>query len=143
LWRMHASELEFFSQVRLPHKHAERLRSALLSDDPLQPLEYPCSMCAAFWDGKFHRDGILPPTVVRANGFHHYRVVISGIVFAFFVASHMPPEQLQPFFISPAGEFLLMRREAREIPFLAHMAMELGSAIRQRNSVSVSRPGKK
>jgi hypothetical protein len=51
LWRMGISKLPFFKQVDLG-LHLEKLRLALLGEDPLPAERYPCLLVAVQFSGK-------------------------------------------------------------------------------------------
>lgn len=134
LWRMAVSALEIFSEVNLGEKHERILRAALRHEDPLQPLEYPCLICAVKIDGKFQRDWILPPVHARSEGRHCYCVVINGILFCFYVSSHSMPQKFIGACINKQNEMSIYFGEVRKIPFLAEYVSNLGDALRKRKS---------
>lgn len=64
LWRMGVSTLPFFKDVALG-PHEERLRVALLAEDPLQPQQYPCSLVAVEMKGQLVLDWMLEPSLTK------------------------------------------------------------------------------
>jgi hypothetical protein len=132
LWRMGVSELEFFSLVDLGAKHQEILRTALINEDPLEPLQYPCFMTAVHIKGKFHTDWISQPAHNKSGSHHCHSVVINGVLFTFFVTSHAPPKEFEHVCINKNNEMRLYVSEIEEIPFLMEYAKDMGYAIRAR-----------
>jgi hypothetical protein len=92
LWRMGVSKLEFFADTNLGGKHQEILRRALLDENPLEPLEYPCLMAAVKINGEFHTAWITQSMHTKSGSYHCHCIVINGILFCFFVASHNMPQ---------------------------------------------------
>lgn len=133
IWRMGASSDPFFDCVDLG-PHLERLRQAIISDDPLSVLDYPCILTAVLIEGSFNFDLITQPSLVRHDKQHCYRIVISGILFSFFVSSHIPHNDLANVAISDNGQMTLLIRDARTIPFLdsAFGAQAKARKLRQR-----------
>lgn len=89
---MGVSKADFFKEVNLGAKHEKVLRLALMSEDPLDPLQYPCALTGVLIGGTFNPDGILPPSRVRGAYDHGYCVLIGGFLYHFIVMSHPPPE---------------------------------------------------
>lgn len=132
LWRMGVSKSDFFSQTSLGTKHEEALRTALLNEDPLEPLNYPCLMTAVHIGGKFCPDWISQPLHNKSGSYHCHSVVISGILFNFYVTSHAPPDFLNRVCLSKSNELILSVSEIKDIPSLAEVASDLCKAIRSR-----------
>jgi hypothetical protein len=132
LWRMGVSKLEFFSDVNLGSKHQEILRRALLDEDPLEPLQYPCLMAAVCIKGEFHTDWISQPMHNKSGSYHCHCIVINGILFCFYVSSHAPPADFAKVCISKKGEMSVYVGEIKDIPVLAEQAFGLRVAIRAR-----------
>ncbi len=130
LWRMGVSKLEFFKDVDLGSKHGEILRLALLNEDALDPLQYPCVMYAVHLKGKCYTDWISPPIPAKSESQRCYCIVINGILFRFFVASHAPPADFARACISRKGEMRILISELREIPLVAEFVDQLGSSVR-------------
>jgi hypothetical protein len=134
LWRMGVSNLEFFSLADLGDKHCEILRLALLNEDPLDPLQYPCVTAAVCINGKFHRDWISQPLRARSYGHHSHCIVINGIFFAFYVTSHSLPSTIGQVAISKMNEMYMYYGEIGDIPILAEYATNLSRAIKLRKA---------
>ena len=124
LWRMGVSSVHFFSLVNLGSRHEEILRLALLNEDPLEPLQYPCLM-AVVHDNKLPPDWISQPM-------HMKSVVINGMLFQFYVTSHSLPAIFADACISKKNEMRIVISEIQEIPFLAKYLAELGNGILSR-----------
>lgn len=132
LWRMGVSQLAFFSLINLGVKHQEILRVALLNEDPLEPLQYPCLMTAVHIKGKFHTDWISQPTHNKSGSHHCHSVVINGILFTFYVTSHALPKGFEQVCINKKNEMGMFVSEIEGIPFLMEHAKEMGQAIHSR-----------
>jgi hypothetical protein len=132
LWRMGVSELEFFSETNLGIKHLEKPRLALLNEDPLEPLQYPCFMSAVLINGKLHTDWISQPMHNKSDGYHCHCVVINAILFCFYVSSHAPSAVFSEVCINKKNEMSIYVGEIKDIPVLAEQAFGPGDAIRAR-----------
>lgn len=131
LWRMSVSSLPFFKDVDLG-PHEEPLRQALLSDDPLRPDQYACWMIAIEINGKPVIDWMLEPSLTRLDGHHIYWLVITGIMFSFYVGSHPPPPEISSLTLNDKGEMTILFQEAKTIPALADTLHRLSTAIQAR-----------
>jgi len=127
LWRSSVSTLAFFDEVELG-PHEEKLRLALLNNDPLQPNNYPCALTAVKIDGVFFPDWHLAPSLTKYDGHHVYRLLVSGILFMFFVGSHPPPSGLGPIILNKKNEMSVTVEEIRNIPFLSDRMLKLSKA---------------
>jgi hypothetical protein len=132
LWRMSVTQLDFFKEVVLG-PHQERIRLALLSNDPLSPDEYPCHRVAVEINRKPYFDWITPPCLERLDGFHIYWLVINGIMHSFYVGSHAPPPDLSPSFLNAGGAMVVSVRQLAEIPCLLSAVRSLAAAHKARN----------
>jgi hypothetical protein len=132
LWRMSVSRIEFFKTVSLGQKHEETLRKALLSEDPLRPEDYPCTLELLTLGGKFYQDWLLEPYFMRGR-FRLYRIIISGIRYSFFVGGCSPPDIFVSCAINHKNELLVGLFEVRDEPFLHGVVLKLGEAIRIRH----------
>src|SRR5271170_5802593 len=81
LWRTGVSELEFFSETNLGDKHQEILRCALLAEDRLEPLQYPCFMSVVCINRQLQTDWISQPMHNKSGSYHCHCVIINGILF--------------------------------------------------------------
>ena len=136
LWRMSVSTQDFFELVDLGVKHEEILRLALLNETPLEQLQYPCLMSIV------HNNGKLPfsqlstqPMHMKSDGKHCYCVVISGMLFLFYVTSHSLPAILADACISKKNEMRILIKEIRSIPFLSEQVSKLGDAVQSRRKL--------
>lgn len=129
LWRMGISRLSLFEEVRLG-PHEERLRQALLTDDPLEPHEYPFWTTAVTLRGKFHADFIVPPTLVKMDGHHVYRCMISGILYSFFVGSHRVSRGTQDLALTRKGVLQVPVMPIEDIPFLYEHIVQIANRIK-------------
>lgn len=131
LWRMGVSSLHFFSLVNLGSRHEKNLRLALLNEDPLEPLQYPCLMTVVH-DKKLPPHWISQPMHMKSDGKHCYCVVINGMLFQFYVTSHSLPAIFADACISKKNEMRIVISEIQEIPFLAKYRSELSNGILSR-----------
>ena len=131
LWRMGVSTLPFFKDVALG-PHEEKLRLALMGEDPLQPDQYACWLVAVKMTGKILLDWILEPSLTRLDGHHIYWLVITSIMFSFYVGSHPPPAAIMPLFLNKRNEMVVVVRDITDIPCLAETVQRLGAAINAR-----------
>jgi hypothetical protein len=136
LWRMGVSTQDFFKLVNLGGKHEEILRLALLNKDPLEPLQYPCLMSIV------HKNGKLPfsqlstqPVHMKSDGKHCYCVVISGMLFHFYVTSHSLPAIFADACINKKNEMCIVITEVQKIPFLVEYVSNLGNTVRARRKL--------
>jgi hypothetical protein len=131
LWRMSVSSLPFFKEVDLG-PHDEILRQALLNDDPLRPDQYPCWIIAVEINGLPVIDWMLEPSLTKLDGHHIYWLVITGLLFSFYVGGHAPPAEIKPLLLNDRGEMTILIQEAKTIPALADTLHRLGATIQAR-----------
>jgi hypothetical protein len=129
LWRMGMSRLPLFEEVRLG-PHEERLRVALQAADPLEPHEYPFWTTAVTLRGKFHADFIVQPTLVKIDGYHVYRCVISGILYSFFVGSHRVSPGIEDLALTRKGVLKVPVMSIEDIPFLHEHIVQIANRIK-------------
>src|SRR5664280_2107784 len=131
---MGVSSLQFFSLVNLGSRHQENLRLALLNENPLEPLQYPCLMSIVH-DNRLPSDWISQPMHMKSDGKHCYCVVINGMLFQFYVTSHSLPAILAGVCISNRNEMRIIVSELQKIPFLAAYLSKLGNSILSRRQL--------
>ena len=130
LWRMGISKSEFFEAVDLG-PYEEKLRLLLIAEDPGDEDHIPCAVTGVLMEGK-PGNWFLPPDRIRALGQHCYRIVISGILFLFFVSNQKPPKEAMEHFIKKDTSFTIPVRNIEDIPFLHDICLELGIAMAKR-----------
>jgi len=136
LWRMGVSNSDFFSLVDLGSKHEEILRQALLKEDPLDPLQYPCLLSIVRNNGRLHLDQISQPMHVRnADGNHCYCLVINGMLFLFYVASHSLPAIFAEACINRKNQISIIINEIQKIPILVEYVSDLKNAVVTRSKL--------
>ena len=138
LWRMSISALDFFSEVDLGTTHEERIRSALLNEDPLRPEDYPCFHSAVLIAGKIHTDGIINPISLRHYGLRCYAIYMCGLIFIFYVGKQSPQPEIFNHCITRQGTLILSKQHAQDIPFLREAIVKFGTAIKRRKTSSQS-----
>lgn len=131
LWRMSITALDFFDNVSLGQKHEEKIRKALLDEDPLQPEDYPCTFELLTLGGQFCQTLILEPYCLR-GAFRVYRAVISGIRFSFFVGGCAVPEPFILMAINRQNELAIGQTEIRDDALLHDAILRLGKGLIQR-----------
>lgn len=134
LWRMHSAEGALFNNIDLGQKHSERVRNALLIDDPLSQDDYPCFITAVMIDGQFCEDWLFQPEATRTDGRRWYHLLVAGYLFSYVVASHPLPKGLTEHSLNSNDELAVQFRELREIPFLHKTMSGFGEAERARSS---------
>ena len=127
LWRMSVSTLDFFKEVSLG-LHEEKLRLALINEDPLRFHQYPCAMNVVEIDGKACSDWFVQPTLSRIDGCHVYSPVIAGILFNFYVGSQSVQPSGVSHVLNERGQMTLSVRQLRDIPFLIKFGRRLVQA---------------
>jgi hypothetical protein len=135
LWRMSISTLKYFSDVSLG-PHEEQIRLCLLNENPSKPIDYPCFITAILFQGRFHPDWIFPPMRSKVNGAHCYAVVISGILYTFFITKKPLPVNAEQVAISERGNFLMAVSRLEEIPFLYEILMQHSKAQNERKKIT-------
>ena len=133
LWRMGVSSLSYFSAVDLG-VHEEKLRLALLCEDPLEFDHYPCFHFIVLIRGKFYADGLIPPIPSRLCGIRCYSVFINGMMFCFLVGNHPPPFVIMDHCLNQKGELKISIQEAHTIPFVRDIIVDFGHAIQLRKT---------
>lgn len=132
LWRMGAASDPIWKEVTLG-PHQEKIRQLLIAENPEAPDVYPCILTAVKLDGHFDLGWFLPPQSSRASGHRIVRVIINGMIFAFFVSSHSDQLKLGRVSINQNNEMILFVEEARKLPFVNEALNSLGEAIRRRD----------
>jgi hypothetical protein len=141
LWRMSVSNHEFFRLLKFEPEHEEKLRQALLNDDPLRPEEYCCILTVVKIHGEFKKDWMLQPAQVRGNGMRAYWVVINGVMYMFFIEGSLPDSfRIAP--INEKNEMCVMDGDATDFPFLNEPLKELSRAIQKRKTAKATREGR-
>jgi len=136
LWRMGVSSQDFFKLVNLGSEHEEILRRTLLNENPLEPLQYPCLMSIVHNNGKLPFNQLsTQPMHMKSDGKHCYCVVISGMLFQFYVTSHSLPAIFAHACISKKNEMRIVINEVQKIPFLAEYVSNIGNAVRARRKL--------
>lgn len=109
----------------------------ILQDKPGDWLEYPCMITALTLNGKFYGDFTAGAFSTKVERVSVWAFVLSGFFFNFFVASHNPPQILQPFFLKPSGLLEIGVKEMREIDSLYEFACDIGVAQRGRRTMQM------
>ena len=131
LWRMSISSLRYFSDVSLG-PYEEKLRVSLLNEDPGSPADYPCFITAVLLRGRFEASWIIPPEHIRVHGVHCYRMVISGILYTFWVTNKPLVIDASQIAINEQGNFLMTVEHLEKIEFLREQVMQHSKALNER-----------
>ncbi|HQW05705.1 MAG: hypothetical protein IPH05_17060 [Flavobacteriales bacterium] len=105
IWRLGITKHDRFSNVDLGRKHEDRLREMLDRSDPGEPYEYACFTEHVAYSIPEYGSVILPPTkgAKKFQGHPCYRTVLGGMVWCFFVSSHMAQFPKPEIFLSKSG----------------------------------------
>ena len=128
LWRAHISQDRLFEKVKLG-RHADRLRTMILNDNPGKPDQYP------FFIGEILGEhGILPEKIImqattaRYEKHRCYRLPFYGFVWMFIVSSHKPTELIQACAVSQQGSMLVTKHKLGSITFMMNGLKSAGKA---------------
>jgi hypothetical protein len=139
LWRMSISTLKYFSAVSLG-PHEEKIRLCLLNENPGKPIDYPCFITAIQFQGHFKPDWIFPPVRSKVRGVHCYAVVVSGILYEFFITKKPLPINAEQVAINEQENFLMAVSRLEEIPFLYEILMQHSKAQNERKKTAKQVP---
>lgn len=117
LWRMSVSSHQMFRDVSLG-PHEDRLRTMILATDPGEPEEYGFFCIIPLIDGIIFDDWILEPGWIRVNGHRYYRIVIGGLLYLFTTNPTAIRHDVHGALLQKNGDWSILAREARTIPFL-------------------------
>ena len=131
LWRMGISTLPLFKNVVLG-SHEEKLRQMLLTDDPSEPNQYGFICAVARIDGKLSSDWIVEPTRGRIGPHHIYQIIVSGLLYVFFVDARPIPAPFNEGFIQKSGDWMILDGEISQIPFWRDYLLKQAAAMKQR-----------
>lgn len=137
IWRMHESNLDFFSEVDLG-PHAEALRSTLLAEEPLSPGNYPFAITAVKIDGVLREDMVLQPERLRVDHSILYRFIARGLLICIWMTrTNLPPVIVNAMELMRLnGTLFIIEREAKDIAFLANTFGRLGNAMNERDKLA-------
>jgi hypothetical protein len=117
LWRMGVSSHPFYAHVNLD-KHAEILRTMLLSEDPGEPWQYGSMTALLEYAGEPILGVFSQPLRTKKFGRHVYSYTIAGMHWYQYVTSHQPEQEIQQILLQPSGTWVLFRGELEGIPEL-------------------------
>jgi hypothetical protein len=134
LWRFGVTTVPELKEVNLG-MHGVRLRHMLLTENPGDPLIYPCLITAIMLDGE-HVGGLSgKPSLAQMHGQDVWRIVVAGIVFKFFV-SEQPAVGIPDFlFLQKDGSITVPMRELTKIGFLCQDISRIEEAQRRRDGI--------
>jgi hypothetical protein len=117
LWRMSVARHRSWREVQLG-PHEDRFRLMLLRGDPGRSTQYGFLCVVPLIEGSFSPDLILGPDRSKAYGQLCYRLILGGLVFAFFVSCKPFPEHLRQWLITPSGTWRIPVADAARIDLL-------------------------
>jgi hypothetical protein len=124
IWRASVARHRTFYRVELG-PHEERIRQMLLEETPGEPWDYGCLMLVPS-AGKLDRI-CLPFLPVRYQGHQVYCLLARGLIWSFFVSSHLKQFRGAEDFLSEQGELIIRAyKDTSE-----EMMRKLGSKLRQ------------
>ena len=119
LWRMSVSSLTIFQDVALglgPHEN--RLRRMILAEDAGEPEQYGFLCYLPLIEGKIFDDWIREPELTKVNNHYFYRVVIGGLLYFFTTNPKAIPADARCGLLHKNGDWRILAREVKTIPFL-------------------------
>jgi hypothetical protein len=128
LWRAAVSLLEYFKEIQIGAKHEQRLREMIRANDPGEPHEYGCLMCAIISDdleGKTVNAVLTPERISRIDGHTAYRFIFGGAGWVFLVSSHAASFRGRPLFLQRTGTLHVPVVKAEETGFFTGLAKTL------------------
>jgi hypothetical protein len=133
LWRLNATSDRLGGNIALG-SHAEHIRQHLLDGTVPEPDRYPCLLVALLFreDGIFHPEMTLPPSAAQREGFQVIRVVISGLLFMYFVPAEIP-SVLEPLYLKRDNALYIVVLPEEMIPhaFETRGSLGAGELLRQ------------
>jgi hypothetical protein len=115
LWKMGASSLPYFSEVRLG-KHQERLRKMVRTEQPGQPWQYFCLPSVLTFEGKRSKPIFTSPVQGVFDGRHAYSLAVGSVHLAFEVTVARNLKVPSELFISDGGTLFVPVRDVRAYP---------------------------
>lgn len=124
IWRMSvASEHAMWKNVDLG-PHEEPIRQMVHSENPGEPWKYGFLCIVPLFNGEILEDLILEPDCVSNDWGRLYRLVLGGFVYCFHVSNQRFPAQWREGLIRKEGSWLLLLKDASEIPFILEEAKQ-------------------
>jgi hypothetical protein len=127
VWRMGVADRKFWSQVSLG-PFEQILRERLFKETPGAFYEFPCLPIGLRLKGQIGH-WMREIDKVRIEHSTVYRVVISGILFLFFVSKCRPPKILESLFLKEDGTMSVLLDDVEKIPFLLADVLDVGRAM--------------
>ena len=125
IWRAGVSSLTMFSKVELG-PHEEKLRLALLNDNPGEYFFYPCILLEAPAMPKPLERAITPPMPFRFEGHKAYRLSIGRLFLGFPVSSNAQQVVVPAAVVSMAGDLPILKDiDGSSIPLIRQMFAQL------------------
>lgn len=115
LWRAHVAEGPIWHQVKLPAKHAERIRLMLLDDDVGDPSQYQCLVHMVEYRSAPYV-ALLTPLNGKLRGDRVYMFNFGGFAWTYRVESK-PNSDWDVQALSPTGQLTIIVRRALDDPY--------------------------
>lgn len=125
LWRMGVAQHEMFAAVALG-EHEEKLRLALLTENPLAPMDYPFFVQAVYLGGKFMGDFTAQAGVVATPNQPIFRVLIAGFLFVLHLVPIGMLLDMQDILLRREGDLFIQRQDAENLPKLKEFFLKVG-----------------
>lgn len=107
LWRSAISNLDFFSEIKLAKKKAERLRQMLDSENPGDTYDFCTVAVISKLIGKTFPDIIIQPYPVRFLSYKFYYYVMGGIHWLIFPSKMTKLFPLRNHFVTKNGKMII------------------------------------
>ena len=104
----------------------------IISNEPGLPWEYGSVVIAVTKDGKHLSDIMYGPRDQKTDGYQFWTFVVAGYGLFFYVNSHSPPDSLKSMFLSDEGNFIILKKDVKEIEFLHKVLIERADANKGR-----------
>lgn len=126
LWITSISQLPEFSEIKLHENVEEKLRLKLLSNDPGQPHEYPCFVCALISKNRnTTRQIIIPPSLIEVEGIQWARFIIGGLIWTYRISVSSDTGIPDDFFINRNGVLNVYFVHPSDVNFLTETLVHI------------------
>jgi len=133
IWRAGVSTQRVFQETKLG-EHEDIIRRMLLDERPGDPSTYGCLVYSVTIDGYRFCDVIYGPQPCLLENILSYRVMVSGMLFVYFISATPLKIEILKKFLNKAGQLQVEEKDISEIPFLNDLAMEVANFRSQKNS---------
>ena len=122
LWRSSVCSHRFFTKVKLPSKHEERIRKMIITKNPGESWDYGCMMISLI-DANQPMDGMIgQPDSLRIDGHRCYRFLLGGCLWIFVVSKHARNFLHKELFIDKEGKLIIPVLSAKDTKLIRQYA---------------------